>query len=90
MFDLLQENGLFGLWSGMQPRMVGELLFVAISGSVTFGVKNYVLDKKNPEQRAVLKYVENISSYVAQSLTYPFTVSTNIRFSLVVMHEIPL
>eukprot|EP00088_Acartia_fossae_P031406 TRINITY_DN3230_c0_g1_i1.p1 TRINITY_DN3230_c0_g1~~TRINITY_DN3230_c0_g1_i1.p1 ORF type:complete len:322 (+),score=78.96 TRINITY_DN3230_c0_g1_i1:76-1041(+) len=70
----IRENGLFGLWSGMQPRMVGELLFVAISGSVTFGVKNYVLDKKNPEQRAILKYVDNISSYVAQSLTYPFTV----------------
>jgi carrier protein len=61
-----------GLWSGVVPRLIGEVSLVAISASITFVINTYLLQDKEMK-----KFTTNFSNYIAQSLTYPFQVVGN-------------
>jgi hypothetical protein len=59
----------FGLWSGLMPRLVGEVSLVAIASTSTFLINTYLLHDKEFK-----KYTHQFTNFVAQSLTYPFQV----------------
>jgi hypothetical protein len=60
-----------GLWSGLMPRLVGEVSLVAIASATTFLLNTYVV-----HDREVQKYTHQFANFVGQSLTYPFQVSS--------------
>ncbi|XP_023319500.1 mitochondrial carrier homolog 2 [Eurytemora carolleeae] len=72
IMSTVQDNGIFGLWSGVMPRLIGEVSLVAVSASITFLINTYLL--KDTEMK---KFTSNFSNYIAQSLTYPFQVVGN-------------
>ena len=39
---IYRENGIFGFWSGMVPRALGEALTIAIGAGLTFLLNQYV------------------------------------------------
>jgi len=69
--DVIRENGLLGFWSGLVPRLAGELGVLGLTASITFLVNTYVLEDKE-----VAQYTKHAAGFLAGSLCYPFTVSS--------------
>jgi len=75
----LKDNGITSLWSGIQPRLLAELMVVFFSNAIAFGVNEYVLKK---DDKSMKGYVDQIAGYICSSLAYPFqVVSTNMIVS---------
>jgi len=68
----VNENGILGLWSGLFPRLIGEVSMVAVSLAITFLVNTYVLQDKEMK-----KFTGNFAGFISQSLFYPFQVVGN-------------
>jgi len=69
--ETLRENGLVGLWSGLLPRVIGEVGVLATTAGLTFLVNNYVVKEKEMRQ-----FTGHIVGFLAGSLFYPFQVVT--------------
>lgn len=67
--EILRENGLVGLWSGVVPRALGEVGILATTAGITFLVNNYVVSEKEMRQ-----YTGHVAGFLAGSLFYPFQV----------------
>lgn len=67
--EVLKENGLLGLWSGLVPRLVGEVGVLATTAGLTFLVNNYLVTEKEMRQ-----FTGHVAGFLAGSLFYPLTV----------------
>jgi carrier protein len=64
-----RESGIFGFWSGLTPRLVGEVTAITLSASLTFAMRSYVVQDK-----ALANIIAAVMGFVASTLTYPFHV----------------
>jgi len=64
-----KENGIFGLWAGLVPRLLGEVGILATTAGLTFLVNNYIVTEKEMKQ-----YTGLVAGFLAGSLFYPFQV----------------
>jgi len=64
-----RDSGLSGFWSGLVPRVIGEVSVLGITASLTFLVNTYVLDDKEMKN-----YTGHVAGFLASSLCYPFQV----------------
>lgn len=64
-----RESGIFGFWSGMTPRLLGEVSAITLSASLTFFVRTYVAQDK-----ALSNIITAIMGFIASTVTYPFHV----------------
>jgi len=69
LMSVWRESGLAGFWSGLMPRMLGELSVLGITASVTFLVNTYVLDDKD-----MRGYTGHVAGFLASSFCYPLQV----------------
>ena len=60
-------TGIFGFWSGAMPRALGEALTVILGAAIAYGLNIYA-------DKSLKSYASHISSFLAASLCYPFTV----------------
>jgi len=67
LLQIYRENGILGFWSGAMPRALGEALTVVLGAAIAYGLNMYA-DKN------LKSYTSHISSFLAASLCYPFTV----------------
>jgi len=67
--EVVKENGIFGLWSGLIPRLLGEVGVLATTAGLTFLVNNYLVSEKDMKQ-----YTGHVAGFLAGSLFYPFQV----------------
>jgi len=69
--SIVQENGILGFWSGLLPRMLGEVGILGLTASITYLVNNYLLDDKEMKQ-----YTGHVAGFLAGSLCYPLQVTS--------------
>jgi len=69
--EIVKENGIVGLWSGLVPRLLGDVGILATTAGLTFLVNNYVVSEKEMKQ-----YTGHLAGLLASSLFYPFQVVT--------------
>ncbi|XP_003738993.1 mitochondrial carrier homolog 2 [Galendromus occidentalis] len=75
--EIYREEGLSGLWSGLVPRIYGEILRIWLAATTAFFINTYIV-----EDPTVRSYIATMSSFLASSLTYPFAlVSTVVSVS---------
>merc|ERR1712181_147946 len=55
-----------GLWSGLVPRLLGDVGILATTAGLTFLVNNYVVSEKEMKQ-----YTGHLAGLLASSLFYP-------------------
>jgi len=67
-----QESGILGYWSGLIPRAIGELTCVGLTYAIAHIVNAYVL-----EDKALKAWTQQLASFFASSITYPFQVVGN-------------
>lgn len=67
--EVIAEEGLKGLWSGVAPRLITELGCVLLVNASTFVICKYLT--KDP---VVQGYASTLTGYVFQSVFYPFQV----------------
>ncbi|XP_037070340.1 mitochondrial carrier homolog 2-like [Pollicipes pollicipes] len=66
---IYNENGVLGYFSGLMPRLLGDLLSALLVASLTYVVNNYVV-----EDREFKAYTASFMAYIGSALTYPFHV----------------
>jgi len=69
--SILNENGILGFWSGLVPRVLGEVGILGLTASLTFLVNTYLLEDKEMAQ-----YTGHVAGFLAGSLCYPFQVTS--------------
>jgi len=69
VLSVLNENGILGFWSGLVPRLVGEVGVLGITASLTFLVNTYLLEDKELSQ-----WTSHVTGFLAGSLCYPLQV----------------
>lgn len=43
--EIIKDEGIAGLWNGLMPRIVGDVLRIWMAGSVAFLINNYIVDE---------------------------------------------
>lgn len=67
--EIVAQEGLKGLWSGVVPRLLNELGCVMLVNATSFILCKYII--KDPVAQA---YSTTITGYIYQSVFYPFQV----------------
>ncbi|XP_071442970.1 mitochondrial carrier homolog 2-like [Hetaerina americana] len=70
--EIYREGGILGYFSGVLPRLIGELLALVISSTATFAINTYLVE--DPE---VKTYTAATVAFLAGTVTYPFQVVSN-------------
>lgn len=70
--EVYNENGLFGFFSGVVPRILGEVASLIIASSLTFVINAYLVDDHD-----LRTYTSASMTFIAGAITYPFQVVSN-------------
>lgn len=67
--QIYRENGVLGFFSGLIPRLLGDILSILLANTLTYAVNTYVI-----EEAELKAYSSATLSFLASALTYPFQV----------------
>lgn len=70
--EIFHENGILGFFSGIVPRILGEIGSAVIASSLTFIVKSYLMN-----DRDLKKFTAASMAFIAGTIMYPFQVVSN-------------
>ncbi|XP_064487907.1 mitochondrial carrier homolog 2-like [Ornithodoros turicata] len=71
--QIYKDEGILGLFSGLIPRLVGEILTIWFASSVAFVINAYII-----QDRTLQGYVSATTMFLSSSVTYPFTLVGNV------------
>lgn len=71
--EIYRESGIFGFYSGLAPRLLGEMLAFWICSSLTFVFNNYLLKDKE-----LKTYTGAVMSLISSTVTYPYVLVARI------------
>ncbi|KAG5873024.1 hypothetical protein JTB14_012624 [Gonioctena quinquepunctata] len=70
--EVYQQNGVLGFFSGLVPRLLGDILSLLLASSLTFAINYYVIEEKE-----LKVYTSATMTFLATAITYPFQVVSN-------------
>lgn len=70
--EVYRENGIQGFFSGLVPRLLGDVLSVLLANTLAYVVNTYLVEETDMKM-----YSTATISFVASALTYPFQVVSN-------------
>ncbi|XP_022915786.1 mitochondrial carrier homolog 2-like [Onthophagus taurus] len=70
--EVYRQNGITGFFSGLIPRIIGDILFSVLAGVLTYTVNTYIF-----EENELQVYTSATMSFIASAITYPFQVVAN-------------
>lgn len=65
--DIYREEGILGLFSGLVPRLIGEVMTIWFANTISFVINAYVVQDKTLQS-----YVSATTMFLSSSVTYPF------------------
>lgn len=70
--EIYRENGLLGFFSGLIPRLLGDILSVLLASGLTYIVNRYIIEEKE-----LKVYTSPTMTFLSTTITYPFQVISN-------------
>ncbi|KRT85735.1 mitochondrial carrier protein [Oryctes borbonicus] len=70
--EVYRENGFLGFFSGLVPRVIGDIIFSILASTATYAVNTYIF-----EETELQMYTSATMSFIASAITYPFQVVAN-------------
>ncbi|XP_020614619.1 mitochondrial carrier homolog 2-like [Orbicella faveolata] len=71
--EIYNNEGLAGFFSGVIPRLLGEILSLWLYRGACFLVSKYAIDSEVSRRKEVQVYTNGLFQYAAGVVTYPFT-----------------
>ncbi|XP_064212092.1 mitochondrial carrier homolog 2 isoform X2 [Tribolium castaneum] len=75
--EIYRQNGILGFFSGLIPRLIGDILSVLLASSLTYVVNKYLIEEKEIQNYTSAAVCNHISQMVSSSIMYPFQVVSN-------------
>ncbi|KAF2893379.1 hypothetical protein ILUMI_12773 [Ignelater luminosus] len=70
--EIYRENGIKGFFSGLVPRILGDVISLILASTLAYAVNTYVFEEKELQM-----YTSATMSFIASAITYPFQVVSN-------------
>ncbi|XP_060519582.1 mitochondrial carrier homolog 2-like [Cylas formicarius] len=70
--EIYHDNGILGFFSGLVPRMLGDVLALILAGSLTYTINRYFI-----EERELKVYTGATMNFLSSAIMYPFQVVSN-------------
>ncbi|CAH0547542.1 unnamed protein product [Brassicogethes aeneus] len=70
--EVYQQNGVLGFFSGLIPRLLGDVISLLLASSLTYALNTYLVEEKEMQV-----YTSATMSFLATAITYPFQVVSN-------------
>ncbi|ENN79830.1 hypothetical protein YQE_03653, partial [Dendroctonus ponderosae] len=67
--EIYQQNGVLGFFTGLVPRLLGDVLIVLLAGGLTYTINRYLVEEKE-----LKVYTSATMNFIASSIMYPFHV----------------
>jgi len=75
--EIWDNEGIAGFFSGIIPRLIGEILSLWLYRGACFLVRRYAIDSEVSRRKEVQVYTNGLFQYAAGVVTYPFTLVSN-------------
>ncbi|CAH1101174.1 unnamed protein product [Psylliodes chrysocephalus] len=70
--EIYRENGMLGFFSGLIPRLLGDILSLLLASSLTYAINTYIIEEKD-----LKVYTSATMTFLSTAITYPFQVISN-------------
>lgn len=70
--EIYRQNGIMGFFSGLIPRVLGDVLYTVLAASLTYALNTYVC-----QESEIQIYTSTTMTFLASAITYPFQVVSN-------------
>lgn len=78
-YEVVEHEGFVGLFSGLIPRLIGDLLTVWLANIMTYILNNLVVKSSStPGAKEVQTYSNTFCQMAVSQLTYPFSVVSTV------------
>ncbi|KAF7273173.1 hypothetical protein GWI33_014095 [Rhynchophorus ferrugineus] len=70
--EIYHQNGILGFFSGLVPRLLGDVLALILAGSLTYAVNRYF-----DHEKELRIYTAATMNFISTAIMYPFQVVSN-------------
>lgn len=67
--EIYHQNGVLGFFSGLIPRVLGDILSVLLAGGLTYAINRYLVEEKE-----LKVYTAATMNFISTAIMYPFQV----------------
>ncbi|XP_078481339.1 mitochondrial carrier homolog 2 [Ciona intestinalis] len=75
--EIYREEGILGFFSGLVPRLAGEIISIWLCNLLVHTFNTYILTENN-ELKDMRQYSHMVMGYIAQIVTYPLSVTSTV------------
>jgi carrier protein len=76
--EIYNNEGILGFFSGLVPRLLGELFTIWLANSIMYVINNFVVSGDQPGSKDMKTYSGPFSQLIASQITYPFVLVSTI------------
>ncbi|XP_069750622.1 mitochondrial carrier homolog 2 isoform X2 [Narcine bancroftii] len=77
---IYQEEGFFGFFAGLIPRLLGDMISLWLSNLLAYVINTYILEPSSQGSQIgeLRSYSQAVTGFVASMMTYPFVLVSNL------------
>ncbi|XP_078000113.1 mitochondrial carrier homolog 2-like [Glandiceps talaboti] len=76
--EIYNEEGILGFFSGLIPRLLGEIFALWLANTLMHIINAYILDEEMANANEIRSYSTAVTGFFSNMLTYPFSLVSNV------------